>query len=135
KKADYHYCKIIVYDSGLVLFSGSIHKLWNSLNGVSAPNKRECKNYKGFNGNQFTLKNVLEAREHLQELFDCEAEQMMFKNIELGINATPLFNPQQYIKGLLYHNGKLFESRYNEHFAQVIHQRYYIKIYNKSNQY
>jgi hypothetical protein len=72
---------------------------------------------------------------HLEALFACKAYQMAFQNIELGINTVLQFNPQCFIKGLLYHNGKLFEYQQNEHFAQVTHQRYILKIYNKSNQY
>ncbi len=135
KSVDYHFCKITIYDSGLVLFTGSIHKLYNSLNNIKAPNWQDWKVYKGYNGNQFTINHILEVKTHLQELFDCDVEQMIFQNNELGVNTTTVFNPQLFIKGLLYHNGKPFEFRHNKHFAQVIHQRYYIKIYNKSNQY
>lgn len=133
--AIYHYCKITVYDSGMILFTGSIHKLWNSLNNVLAPNYEEFKIYKGFNGNLFTINNIVEVREHLSKLFNCNPNQMIFQNIEFGINTSITFSPQLFIKGLLYHNGKPFEYRYNEHFAQAIHQRYFLKIYNKSKQY
>lgn len=135
KIAECNFCKVIIYDSGLVLFTGSIHKLWNSLHNVKAPNYKEVKQYKGFNGNQFTINDIVEVRQHLEALFNCDTEQMIFQNIEFGINTTPVFNPQLFLKGLLYHNGKPFEFRHKEHFAQAIHQRYYFKIYNKSNQY
>ncbi len=133
--ANYHFCKITVYDSGIILFTGSIHKMWNSLNNVKSPNFKTEKEYKGFNGNQFTINNIFEVRKHLQELFSCDFEQMIFQNIEFGINTTPLFNPQIFILGLLYHYGKSFEYRFDRHFAQVLHKRYILKIYNKSNQY
>ena len=135
KTAKYHHCEIVIYDSGKVFFKGSIHKLWNSLNNTLAPNHKEWKTYKGFNGNQFTFGNIIEVRKHLEQLFNCEPQQMIFQNIEFGINATPNFNPQLFLKGLLYHNGIPFEFRHKEHFAQTIHQRYFFKIYNKSNQY
>ncbi|MDO9260838.1 MAG: hypothetical protein Q7U08_02715 [Flavobacteriaceae bacterium] len=133
--AEYHYCKIIVYDTGVVLFTGSIHKLWNSLNGIKAPNYKMVKIYKGFNGNQFAYEDIIAMRNHLENLFDCEPHQMVFQNIELGVNTTPEFNPKLYIKGLLYHKNKLFEYRYNGNLAQAEHQRLIFKIYNKSNQY
>lgn len=129
--ADYHYCKVIIYDSGLVLFSGSIHKMYNSLQDVIAPKPAG----RGFNGNQFTLSNIVEVRQHLMELLGCDPSQMVFQNIELGINTTPGFKPTQYIKGLLYHIGKPFDSLHNNNYAQARHQRYILKIYNKSNQY
>jgi hypothetical protein len=133
--AEYHFCKVVIYDSGIVLFTGSIHKLWNSLNGIKAPNHREVKKYKGFNGNMLTIYDVFEVRNHLTKLFNCQPYQMIFQTIEVGVNTLPIFNPQHFIKGLLYHNGKPFEYRFNEHFAQAEHQRFNIKIYNKSNQY
>lgn len=130
-----HYCKIIVYDSGVVLFSGSIHKMYNSLNNIKAPNYKTKKQYKGYNGNQFKLVNILEVRTHLANLFDCQPHQMKFQNIEFGVNTEPKFNPDTFTKGLLYHNGEPFEYRYNNNYTQVIHQRYIFKIYNKGNQY
>lgn len=145
KIAKYHFCKITIYESGTVLFTGSIHKLFNSLKDIKAPNYRPLTKeeidkgikdpYKGFNGNQFTINNILEVREHLQNLFNCEPQQMIFQNIELGVNTTPSFNPNEYLKGLLYHKNKLFEYRYNNNLAQAIHNRFIFKIYNKSNQY
>lgn len=133
--AEYHCCKITVHDNGVILFTGSIHKMWNSLKGLETPNYKNIGQNNGYNGNQFTINDILEVRIHLKKLFNCAPEQMIFQNIEFGINTTPSFNPQQFINGLLYHNGVKFEYKYNEHFAQAIHQRYFIKIYNKSNQY
>jgi len=135
KVAEYHFCKITIYESGIVLFTGSIHKLYNSLKDIKAPNHKEEKIYKGYNGNQFTIYNILEVKERLQILFNCEPKQMLFQNIELGVNTEPLFNPNLYLKGLLYHKNKLFEYRYNNNLAQAAHQRFIFKIYNKSNQY
>lgn len=128
--AEYHHCKIKLYDSGLLLFTGSIHKLYNSLHNIQAPNNKN-----GYNGNQFTLTNIIEVRTHLSKLFDCKPQQMQFQNIEFGINTEPKINPQDFIKGLLYQRGKKFEFRYNDYYAQVVHRRYILKIYNKSNQY
>lgn len=133
--ANHHFCKITVYESGLVLFSGSIHKLHNSLNGIIAPNFDKNKPYRGFNGNQLNLSQILKVRRHLSKLFDCSPSQMIFQNIELGINTTPSFDPKLYLKGLLYHKNIMFEYRYSNNLAQAIHHRYILKIYNKSHQY
>ena len=133
--AEYHYCKITIFDSGIVLFSGSIHKMYNSLNNIKAPNYNKEKLYRGYNGNQFKLVNILEVRTHLANLFDCQPHQMQFQNIEFGVNAEPVFNPNTFTKGLLYHNGEPFEYRFNNNYTQAIHQRFIFKIYNKGNQY
>lgn len=136
KTATYHFCKIIIHESGNAFFQGSIHKMWNSIGKIYSPNYELTKNqYKGYNGNLFTLNNIIEVRSHLEKLFNCKPEQLIFRNIEFGVNTTPSFDPNLYIKGLLYHKGKMFEYRYNGYYAQVFHQRYIIKIYNKSIQY
>jgi hypothetical protein len=87
--AVYHFCKITVKtiqtenepNRTHVIFTGSIHKMWNGLNGIVAPNFNTNKPYNGFNGNQFTVNDILEMRKHLENLFDCSALQMVFQNI------------------------------------------------------
>lgn len=138
--AIYHQCKIEITNNKYVRFSGSIHKMWNSLNGVYSPKYiRESRHQqvvnKGFNGNIFTLHDILEVREHLTKLLFCVPSQMEFKNIEFGVNTEPNFYNNLFLKGLLYHNGKLFEYKYNNCFAQSVHQKFILKIYNKSEQY
>lgn len=134
--AKYHHCKITIFDSGTVMFSGSIHKLWNSRNGCFAPSYKQNKaNHKGFNGNLFSLNDIVEVMKHLQDLFDCKPQQMIFKNIELGVNLEVDFTPNKFLWGLLYHCGKIFESSYNRNLFKVDHQQYEIKIYNKGRQY
>lgn len=141
--AKYHFCEIIIQtvkkvntpDSTHVTFKGSIHKMWNELHGIKAPNHKENKVYKGFNGNLFTLDGINEIRMHLEDLFDCDSNQMIFQNLEFGVNTTPEFNPEFYLKGLLYHNNILFEYRYSGNYAQVVHQFFIFKLYNKSIQY
>jgi hypothetical protein len=133
--AEYHHCKIIIYDTGKVFFSGSIHKLYNSLNNIKAPNYNKEKLYKGYNGNQFKLVNILEVRTHLTKLFNCKPEQMIFRNIEFGVNTEPSFCPNLFTKGLLPYKGKKFEYRHGNNFAQSILQHLIFKIYNKANQY
>jgi len=135
----YHYCKITIFKNlqtgnQSVMFTGSIHKMWNSLNGIVAPNN-ETNSLKGYNGNQFGLTQIIEVREHLQVLFNCNANQMVFQNIEFGINTEPSFNPQKFITGLLYHNGIMFDFKYKQTYAEVVHNNFRIKIYNKGHQY
>ncbi|MES2410604.1 MAG: hypothetical protein V4535_04080, partial [Bacteroidota bacterium] len=137
--AKYHFCSITIKNAKSekphVLFTGSIHKLWNDLNNIKAPNFDESITYKGFNGNLFKLNNIVEVRTRLEKLFDCKASQMIFQNIELGVNSELSFNPIFFSKGLLYHKDKKFEFQHNDNFAKAIHNRFILKIYNKSNQY
>lgn len=137
--ADYRFCKITIKNAQSknphVLFTGSVHKLWNDLNGIKAPNYDEKKLYKGFNGNQFTLNDIVEVRTHLEELFDCKASQMIFQNIEFGINIILDYNPKLFIKGLLYRQNIMFEFSHQGNTSKVIYCNYLLKIYSKSYQY
>lgn len=130
-ESNYHHCKITVYDSGRIIFSGSIHKMYNSIAGIKAPNKDP----KGYNGNQYVVNEIDYIRQHLKYLFKAPPNQMIIHNIEYGLNLSTSFDPQKFICGLLLFGTKPFEYRYNQYFAQSIHQQYYIKIYNKGNQY
>jgi len=134
KISKFHYCKITVYDSGIVIFQGSIHKMFNSIKGIKAPNYNK-ENYTGFNGNDFTLDNILEIKKILCNLFDCQPKQMIFQNIEFGINCQLDINIDLFIKGLLYHRATYFELKFGRSYGEVEHQRYRIKIYNKGKQY
>ncbi|MBN2165480.1 MAG: hypothetical protein JW717_04315 [Marinilabiliaceae bacterium] len=136
--AEYNFCKITVYDSGIVIFSGSIHKLYNAIKGIVSPNYKGnglYSKYNGFNGNLFTLDDIITVRKHLCWLFGCSPAQMIIRNIEFGFNVVIGFDPKLFITGLLYHKNKLFEFRFHRHFARVEHQHFELKIYNKSNQY
>ena len=141
--AKYHFCEITIQrikEAGKperthVFFTGSIHKMWNELNGIKAPNYDEKKSYKGFNGNQFTLNDIVEIRTHLECLFDCKASQMIFQNIEFGVNIILDYNPILFIKGLLYRQNIMFEFSHRGNTSKVIYCNYLLKIYSKSYQY
>lgn len=136
--AKFHFCSITIYETGTVLFAGSIHKLYNSLVGIKTPSnryRRYRKRDKGYNGNLFTLKNIEFIQNHLSELFGCKLNQMIIRNIEIGINAKLNIDPNSFIKGLLFQKSEGFEFRYRRNFAIVNHQEYDLKAYNKSNHY
>lgn len=121
-----------------MIFQGSIHKLFNSVKRIKAPNYNKEK-YKGFNGNDFTLNDILEVKKILSNLFDCKPQQIIFQNVEFGINCNMIMysniNINLFINGLLYHKAIYFEHKFNRDYAEVKHQRYRIKIYNKGKQY
>jgi hypothetical protein len=137
--AEYRFCKVKILKANsqnpIVLFAGSIHKLWNDLNGIMAPNYNANKPYFGFNGNQFTLNDIIEVRVHLEKLFDCKASQMIIQNIEIGLNIEVDHKPIMFIKGLLYHRNMLFDFSHFGNNSIAIHSYYSLKIYSKSNQY
>lgn len=132
--AEYHFCKIIIYPSGRVSFQGSIHKMYNSLNEVYAPNYNKQFD-KGYNGNLFTHMQIKYCIQHISKLLNVKLHQLRFQNIEFGLNIELNFDPQTFIKGLLIQRNKVFELKHSQRFAQAIHNRYYLKIYNKGKQY
>lgn len=135
----YRFCEIMVKNANsknpIVLFTGSIHKLWNDMHGIFAPNYNPEKMYNGYNGNEFTLKNISKVRSHLEDLFDCKASQMIFQNIEFGVNIILDYNPLLFIKGLLYRKNVMFEFSHYGNSSKVIYYNYLLKIYSKSYQY
>lgn len=131
KVSTYHHCKIRIYDSGTVIFSGSLHKLYNSIKGIQSPNKDP----NGYNGNELYFNDIDYIKKHLITLFAVSPEQMIVQNIEFGQNLNTSFDPQDFITWLLLFEKKRFEFRYNEYYAQSIHAQYILKTYNKGNHY
>lgn len=134
----YHHCTIKIIqgkEEKFVEFTGSLHKMWNSIRGIPTPNLAPRSKDRGFNGNSFTYSEFCKARIHLELLFSCKSENMIIKNIEFGANVHLPFNTSQFLKGLLYHKGRAFESRYRETFHKAIHSYYYLKLYDKAAQY
>jgi hypothetical protein len=139
KIAEYLHCKVVMKTNKdgkvHITFKGSIHKLWNELNNIKAPNYNPSKPYSGYNGNDFTINDIIEVRKHLELVLCCNASQMLFQNIEFGVNICVDFELKLFLKGLLYHRNKLFEFSHNGNNAQAEHYNFYFKIYNKSFQY
>lgn len=134
--ANFHYCKVTVYEkTQMLIFSGSIHKLWNSLNGLDAPNREKQRIYKGYNGNDFGLDAIEEVVKYLCGLLKCSAQRMIVQKIEFGLNVQLPFKASLFLKGLLFQNGVMFEHKHNERYWQVRHSKYILKIYDKANQY
>jgi acyl-CoA-binding protein len=133
--AEHHYCKIIVYDTGSIYFKGSLHKMYNSIKNIYAPNYIPDAPHKGFNGNLFTYDNICEVICYLENLFNTKRQYFVFQKLEIGVNLSISVCPRKITTNLLENQGKKFELRYNENFAQVEKDDYYLKIYNKSNQY
>ncbi len=140
EKSKYHSGEFVIKTTRerqkLLFYKGSFHKLYNHLKGIKAPNyDPKTDKDKGFNGNIFTLEQMQEIINHLQHLTGCAPENMQIKALELGANLQVSFYPKEYVRGLLLHNGKGFIFDYNYNYAECMHSKYIIKIYNKSHQY
>ena len=135
KIAQHHFCKVIIYDTGAVYFKGSLHKMYNSLKGVYAPNYNKKRLYSGFNGNEFTYENLCFVIRYLELLFGVDSSFFVLQKIEIGLNLQTSVDPKNIISNLLESGGKKFELKYEENFAQLVKEEYVLKIYNKGNQY
>ncbi|AUC16840.1 hypothetical protein BTO06_17560 [Tenacibaculum sp. SZ-18] len=133
--AEHHFCKILVYDNGTVFFKGSLHKMYNSIIGIKPPNYNSNSVYKGFNGNEFTVENVLFVIIYLETLFGISRFNFVIKKIEIGLNIQVFFNPLFVVRNLLEIGGTAFEFKYNSHFAICEKSDYFLKVYDKSSQY
>ncbi|RZJ71548.1 hypothetical protein [Flavobacterium sp.] len=125
-ESDYHCCKIELLESRKkpqtvhVVFTGSIHKMWNSINGIDSPSRFHST---GFNGNPFTLADLEQTIIHLETLFGCDRGQMDLQNVEIGMNVELPFNPMQFISGLMLHRNKRISLSEDGHYAQFAHQQ------------
>ena len=125
-----------LYDSGLLIVSGSIHKYFNFLQKISAPNQITSKEIEqGYNGNDFSFHSLLNSLELFAANYKLNLIHCIIQNIEIGLNITHLFDTDQILNGLLLHKGKVFSRPLDNSFRIIEHQRYYLKIYNKGEQY
>jgi len=121
-----HNLKIVVYENVTGKFTlcilGSIHKFHN--NGVH-------------NHNDFCYNDLKITIDRLSEILLFNPKTCKISNIEIGVNIPSKVSSTKVLKGLLMHKGKRFKSYSfdNANYHQVIHENYYIKVYDKAKQY
>jgi len=121
--AHYKGLTFIIYDTGSIYVSGSIHKYF--YNGLH--------NFKDFGINE--INHVLND---LQQNFNISSKQCTLVNIELGININPPIKTELILKGCLLHKTNPFEYKYNSDegkYLQCEHAQYLVKIYDKRRRY
>jgi len=130
--AEFHYLNLYVFDSGYIELSGSIHKAYNSIAGIQAP--QPSKKMKGFNGNQFNYTQLRFMLIWLVDLIRFDPTKSKLRNIEFGVNVENSFNVPFILCNLMRHNGKPFRNPL-PYYRQAEHYQYKVKCYFKSNQY
>lgn len=120
KEAIYNGITFKSYDSGYLTVSGSLHKYYNEGE---------------HNHNDFTFSMLQLVIEDLQNKFHFDLDDCYLHNIELGVNITPVVDTQSIMEGLIIHKNKDFDVRKRGFYKQVHHSQYYLKVYNKANQY
>lgn len=119
-KLKYKNLTIIIFKNNRVMLTGSLHYFYN--NGVH-------------NHNDFTHINLLETLKSISLLVEVELYNIIILNIEFGVNLNPLFNPNYIINNLLLHRKIEFLKPYNLNFKASKHQRFWLKVYNKGEQF
>lgn len=133
--AEYKGLKFIVYDSGVTILKGSLHKFYNNVHGFHALNQRtEVDKNKGYNGNRFTYSQFVWVLNHLAEVFGIDLIESKIMNIEFGVNLIQDKNPESILSNLIQHFSKPF-SKSGDWSYQCKHSQYRLKVYDKGQQY
>ncbi|SNB15552.1 conserved hypothetical protein [Flavobacterium psychrophilum] len=123
KNAMFNGLEFIIYETGTVILSGSLHKYWNA----------GAHNYNDFNYSAF-----LYVIKDLNDKFNIKSDQCDLKCLEIGINIVPPIPTNEILDNCLLHKTKPFEYQKNSgegKYKQVQHSQYIIKIYNKALHY
>jgi hypothetical protein len=119
----YHNMEFMIYPSGRVLITGSIHKYFNCLVGLGNQNY-----------NDFTLIDVQFVLNDFQNRFGIDIGNARVENLEFGLNLITPFCPNLFLDALVsYKNNSLNTMRIRGQGKgkEVYLQRYAMKFYNK----
>jgi hypothetical protein len=118
--AKYYDLDFKLFDTGLLVLQGSLHKYHNREN---------------FNYNKFTLFDLLSTLQSIEELFFIDLSKGKIQNLEIGVNLNLSIETSIILNAMLLHKGKLSDSRYYGSYREFRHSEYSIKLYDKSKQY
>lgn len=111
---------IIIYRNERILLTGSLHYFYND--GL-------------YNYDNFTYQKLILTLKKVSELVEVKLIDIILLNIEFGVNITPYLDPNLIIHNMHLHRGKEFLKPYNFNYRAAKHQRFWIKIYNKGEQF
>jgi hypothetical protein len=123
KKAIYRGLTFTIINERYVEISGSIHKY---------------KNNGRHNFDKFYFSEIKQVLYELSVKFEIDLSQCRILNIEIGVNIKiDHFLTSDILKNLIFHRNKHFQDPpiKNGNYRQVVHQRYFIKCYDKALQY
>lgn len=134
--AIYNGLKFDLYDNGFLIVSGSIHKYYNFIHNIKAPNQITPEDLKkGFNGNLYNVNQIHFTLIHISKSFNLNLNNCKILNIEVGLNLIHDYSTPKILNGLMLHKGKVFNKPLANTYREATHQRYYFKIYDKALQY
>lgn len=115
--------RIVLFPSGYVEVSGSLHKLFNAGK---------------HNYNQFSKKDAEVVLKDLIETSGLGLPSFKVESLEVGVNFTPPIPSDDIINNALMYKRKPFEANYctdEGNYRQVKLSEYWVKLYNKSLHY
>ena len=134
KNAYFYKNMIIKPTSEGFLLQGSLHKYRSIIKGIAT--QKQIDKYHGFNGDLFTLQDITDTIESLCAELGVSPYICTLQSIEFGINNVVTFAPFEFMRGVLYHRNDYNPTiKYGGGYIQFNHSDYFIKIYNKGNQY
>jgi hypothetical protein len=136
--AEYKGMKFISHKSNKLTIQGSIHKYYNFLQNVKAPNQLTPDRIKkGFNGNTFHLTQLRLAIDSLCNKLEIKPNKAMLRGFEYGLNIIIDYECDTFLNALIRHKilGFSIAKDYCQFYRQVKHQRFIIKCYDKQIQY
>lgn len=117
---------------------GSLHKYWNFLNGITAPNQwNDQLKSKGYNGNAYTYLDFLRTLNDLEQRFGIDFERSTLHGFEYGLNINHNLNSGEVLDGVIMHYGTLFNPERSKYKYLLRAEKYQmqIKVYDKGLQY
>ncbi len=122
--AKYENMEFVLYDSGLLILKGSLHKYFNSLNNDGL-----------HNFNDFNFINLLTVLNDLEHRFDLDFSKARIQNIEFGVNLLLDYLPMLILSNCLFFGIANFESGKNGYYRQAVLSDFFFKLYDKGKQY
>jgi hypothetical protein len=117
---EYKNLVVTIYKNKVAILTGSLHYLYN--NGEH-------------NYNNFTFSSLINTLDEVANLLGLKLYQFKIQNIEFGINIKLPYNVSNITSNLLTHNQKEFLKPDNYDYKVAKHQRYWLKVYNKGEQF
>ena len=125
----------VLYPSQRVEVAGSLHKFYNDLKGIYSPGQSsEKERAKGFNGNDFKYVQLCIAINYVSFIIETHPDKCILSNIEFGLNIVHCYVSRYILNNLFRHYGKPFTEP-QPHYFQAEHGQYFVKCYDKQNQY
>lgn len=119
----------------IMLVSGSIHKYFNYLKGIRAPNQSSDRPDNGFNGNRFTYDNLKFVLDNLHQNFGIDPYSARNQNVETGVNVEMYYTTNKILSGLVMIKGKPFNRPKASTYRQAELSQLFVKAYDKAAQY